>query len=677
MSHILPNRQVHLDFHTSEHNPAVGDKFDADAYVQNFLDADVESVVTFAKCHHGWSYYDTTVGERHPSLHFDLLRAQFDACKAAGIQVPIYLSVGWDERAIRLHQDWRQVLPDGTFFCMLGGNLDPAWSYACLNSPYLDELCDQIEEVVKAYPDCDGLWLDIIRQNQCCCGRCRLSMTEKGLDYLVEADRLKHADLVTRTYYERTMAAVRKHAPNMGLFHNTAMVPRGERSFFDAFSHMEIEAVPTGGWGYDHLPMSAKYLGAIGYDAMGVTVRFHVVWGELGGYKTSEALRFEAMTMLAHGARVCVGDHLDPSAIPDKSAYRIIGKAFAEVSEKQPFVTGSTNVADVAILSSIGVREPGAVTKEARHCVEDEGALKILQESHFLFDVIDQHCDFATYRVLVLPDRVKLDSALAKKLSDYVASGGQLLMSGESGLAADGSGFALDISAELRGLSPFNPTFLRPHQEYAPDDVSDPFIFMGPSLMIAAQGETQSLGDVFDPEFNRTTHHFNGHINAPARREPSGNSCGIQVKKGIHGGGITYLPHFVFSLYRELGPYTVRQYVAKVLRAMLAKEPRAASVENFPASGVITMRNQPSENRYSIHLLYGAPKLRGTTLLGPLESVDDLPTLVPANVEIAVNETIQHITTYDGVDIPFETHNGIIKFRTPPIAGHGLYILNY
>ena len=71
----LPRRQVHIDFHTSEFIPDVGARFDADEFVDTLKQAHVNSVNLFAKCHHGWSYYDTTVGARHPNLSFDLLRS--------------------------------------------------------------------------------------------------------------------------------------------------------------------------------------------------------------------------------------------------------------------------------------------------------------------------------------------------------------------------------------------------------------------------------------------------------------------------------------------------------------------------------------------------------------------------------------------------------------------------
>lgn len=81
----LPFRQVHLDFHTSGHIPSVGLKFDANEFVDTPTRARVNSINMFARCHHGWIYYETRFKEaRHPHLECNLLKEQIEACRASG-----------------------------------------------------------------------------------------------------------------------------------------------------------------------------------------------------------------------------------------------------------------------------------------------------------------------------------------------------------------------------------------------------------------------------------------------------------------------------------------------------------------------------------------------------------------------------------------------------------------
>ena len=110
----FPRRTVHLDFHTGPDIPAVGARFDADAFARTFRDAHVDSVTVFAKCHHGLLYYRTGRPERHPGLAagLDLLGEQIEALHGAGIRAPIYLSVQCDEHAASLHPDWLALTPE-------------------------------------------------------------------------------------------------------------------------------------------------------------------------------------------------------------------------------------------------------------------------------------------------------------------------------------------------------------------------------------------------------------------------------------------------------------------------------------------------------------------------------------------------------------------------------------
>ena len=55
---MLRKRQVHLDFHTSEHVP-VGDKFSKEQFQSALKAGHVDSITVFSKCHHGWSYHPT------------------------------------------------------------------------------------------------------------------------------------------------------------------------------------------------------------------------------------------------------------------------------------------------------------------------------------------------------------------------------------------------------------------------------------------------------------------------------------------------------------------------------------------------------------------------------------------------------------------------------------------
>ncbi len=157
----LPFRQVHLDFHTSEEIPNVGVDFDGREFAGILKAARVNSINVFAKCHHGWAYYDTQIAHRHPNLKLglDMLGEMVMHCIASGIDVPYYYSLVWDVRVARSNPEWRMLNRDGS---VIGGIPGDAWPWICMNSPYLDLVARANEELIGKYK-VKGAWFDILK----------------------------------------------------------------------------------------------------------------------------------------------------------------------------------------------------------------------------------------------------------------------------------------------------------------------------------------------------------------------------------------------------------------------------------------------------------------------------------------------------------------------------------
>ena len=99
-------RQVHIDFHTSEHIDKIGQEFDKKQFQEALKTGHVNSVTLFSKCHHGWSYHPTEKNQIHPGLSFDLLKAQIEAAHEIGVNSVVYLSTAYDEKYIREHKEY-------------------------------------------------------------------------------------------------------------------------------------------------------------------------------------------------------------------------------------------------------------------------------------------------------------------------------------------------------------------------------------------------------------------------------------------------------------------------------------------------------------------------------------------------------------------------------------------
>ena len=162
----LPYRQVHLDFHTSEKIDGVGSRFSKENFAEALREGHVNSITLFSKCHHGWAYHPSTANKQHPTLKFDLLGAQLEVCRELGVRTEIYLSAGFDEKYAVEHKD--QIIRNANGYAAPFDQ--PGYHRLCFNTPYLDSLCAQIDEVMTKYEGLfDGIFLDIITATPCYC----------------------------------------------------------------------------------------------------------------------------------------------------------------------------------------------------------------------------------------------------------------------------------------------------------------------------------------------------------------------------------------------------------------------------------------------------------------------------------------------------------------------------
>ncbi len=664
----LRYRQIHLDFHTSPDIPGIGAKFDKKQWQAALKTGHVNSITTFSKCHHGWSYHPTTVGKIHPHLSFDLLRAQMDAAHEIDVNVPAYLSAGVDNVASLAHPEWREINIEGRYAGWTAAVNHPGFHKMCFNTPYLDYLCSQIEECVTLFPESNGIFLDIIHQGECCCTACLAYMKAHGLDADKPADRQACAKAALRRYYEQTTAACQVRDPAMPVFHNSGHIPRGERDILPFFSHLELESLPTGGWGYDHFPLSAKYCQHLGLDFLGMSGKFHTTWGEFGGFKHPNALRYECAAMMAFGSKCSIGDQLHPSGQMDPTTYALIGEAFAEVERKEPWCDKAESVAEVAVLSS------EAEQAHTRNNLADVGAGRVLLEEHFLFDLIDRQMPFAGYKLLILPDNIRIDADLKQKLLAYVKGGGKLLLSGDSGLAADGSGFALDIGGSDQGLSENQPDYLECGPRLTLDHIQSPLVMYVKSRQVKP-ADGQVLASIRKPYFNRTWRHFCSHQHAPpAELTP--------YPAALQKGPILYLAHPVFTHYAASGAVPHRDYIAKAIRLILGAE---ALKTNLPSMARVSLMRQPHLKRTVLHLLFANTIARGSShayspegyVQGgrPIEVIEDLLPLHETTVTMQAPGVTKATLQPQGEALPFRRNGNEIAFTVPRFACHQMIVL--
>ena len=648
-------RQVHLDFHTSEHIEDIGKKFDKKQFQTALKKGHINSITLFSKCHHGWAYHPSKANEIHPHLDFDLLGAQIQAAHEIGVKTPIYLSAGLDEKMAHRHPEWLvRNLDESTTWAK--DFTEPGYHKMCMSSPYLDYLVKQIEEVCKNY-DADGIFLDIAGVQPCYCQNCIAEREELGLNPYDENDVLKHAEMVYKRYAEKTRAAVDKYKPNLSLFHNGGHIRQGRRDLVNYNTHLELESLPTGGWGYDHFPFSARYCQGLGVDYLGMTGKFHGSWGEFGGFKHPNALRFEVALAAANGAKCSVGDQLSPSGEMDMVTYDLIGSAYSELEEKEEWLDNVESVADIAIISPeayVGDLSTGQMTK-----VDDSGSgvCRIMLEGKYLFDVIDFESDLSKYKVIILPDVIRADIDFAKRLREFCDCGGKVLATGKSALYENSNEFCLNLGAEWIKENPYKPDYFRPLEKIK--DMGDTgYIMYGNGEKIRCIGN--ELGIRENPYFNRTRAHFCSHQHTP-------NSCeygGAGMTEGKDG---IYIAWNIFADYAQSGELHLKQMAIFALDRLLDSAKTLKT--NLPAQGIVTLMKQ--NDRLICHLLYASPVKRGNGI----EVIEDIVPIY--NVELAIKTDRKINKVYlapQKEDIDFTYDDGYISVKLDKIECHQMVV---
>lgn len=660
MKDNMRTRQVHLDFHTSEAIEGIGKDFSKVQFQEMLKKGHVNSITVFSKCHHGWAYHPSKANEMHPHLDFDLLKAQIDAAHEIGVKTPVYISAGLDEKMARRHPEWLIRDMEGKTN-WAPDFMTPGYHQFCFNTSYLDYLLGQVREVLENY-DGDGIFLDIVGVRECYCTTCVEKIRTAGHD---PRNKEKMQEMWENTYANYTKQVknlIDKIKPGTPVFHNGGHISRGRRDLAHMNSHLELESLPTGEWGYQHFPISARYAQGLDMEYLGMTGKFHTWWGEFGGYKHPNALRWEAGLCLANGACCSIGDQLHPEGLMDNATYSLIGAAYKEVEEKEKWCFNTENIADIAMISTESVI--GRKSEGVKGGSEDEGCVKILLEGNYLFDVIDLESEFSKYKVIILPDTIRINDKLKNLLTSYVADGGKILASGESGLTTEDK-FAFDFGAEYIGKSESQPSYFKP--KFKPGALEEAsFVMYSPGHIVKPKMGVEH-GEFQPSYFNRDVFTFCSHQHTPPTL--------IRTSPGmIEGRDGIYISWSIFDEYNQAGSYILQQMVIFALDRLLGA--RKTLTTTLPAQGIVTLQQQADDHRYIQHSLYASPVLRGKKTT--LEVIEDILPVYDTEFTLRLDRTVRQVYLAPQMkEVSFNQIDGVLRYKLKKFECHQMVVIEY
>lgn len=661
----LPSRQVHLDFHTSEFIPGIGEKFDKKQFQEALKIGHVNQINIFAKGHHGWSYYPTKVGKMHPNLKFDLLGAEMDACHEIGVKCPIYFTVGWSARDAEEHPEWCIRKKDGSIATMnfdsdaMPSDIRPNYSWKCLDAsaggPYHEYIKKQVEELCLKYKDLDGFWFDIYHIYPVSYSEFSLQrMKTEGID-INDHDAVERSfALALKEHMKDLRKLIARYHPNATVFFNTATHINNKALFkerlFEMNTHAELEDLPTTWGGYDKLPLEAKYHLQQGPPAVAMSGKFHKAWGEFGGFKHPDALKCEAAAMISYGVSCNFGDQLHPSGEMDMETYRNIGEAYKYVEKIEKYGHGGVPVSKLGVWLTL-------------NNAADHGVVNMLLEMHDDFIVANEK-NLEQLELLIMPSSNCLNEAVTEKINNWVKAGGKLIVFSEGALNRKGDQFILNVGCEYEKKSDFNFDYTVVKSAINKNIVSSPFLNYESGLLVKPNKGTV-LASIREPYFNRTYEHYSSHRETPYKLEDS------EYPAVVRSGNVIFFAHHLDQLYYTHGVRMHRELVKNAID--LLHESPMLKIANLPSCGRVSLLKQENENRYVAHLLYGPAILRGE-----VQVIEDLVPISGVEIEITVPEKIKNVYQIPGGEkLKFNASGNKIKVAVPTFTMHTGIVLDY
>jgi hypothetical protein len=376
--------------------------------------------------------------------------------------------------------------------------------------------------------------------------------------------------------------------------------------------------------------------------------------------------------MAALGARCSIGDQLHPCGKIDADTYKRIAPAYRRIQTLEPFLENATPVSDIGIISAEAHHRDRACEPS------DIGAARILLESQQMFALLDWDSSLEDYRVLILPDSIRLSESQASRLQAYLDGGGAILSTGHSLLDTDNSEFAIECGVLCEGDRTFQPDYVA-----ASADLQGPFSMVASPFVIYNRGislhptKARPLAHLHDPYFNRSWRHFCSHQHTPCQVEQNATlSAAVRYQSIIH------FAHPLFKEYHQSGQPLTKALLLNGLRLLLPDPPIRS---NLPTSARLSWMRQTGLNRDVLHVLFAQTQLRGTGLpawngTNAMEIIEDVVSLSDITVDIRPSKPLR--TAYSAYQPHQPLHlepldNGSVRIRLAHLLLHEAIVLQY
>jgi hypothetical protein len=577
-----------------------------------------------------YAYYDSKLLPKAPGLgRRDPLRETVEEARRYELPVIAYCVVQQGGHFLDAHPELAMRDPAGNRIGRF-----------CYNSGYLDVMKEILAEQL-AY-GIDGFHIDMLDQGfgppyGCWCEHCRNKFEAehgrpipKGVTWDQDWDRMLEFRYATSARFERALRDyIKSLNPRATVDFNYHGNPPfswevGQRPVQHA-GNGDFVTGETGVWGFSALTvgMNAEF-----YRAATPGLPFQVAMQRgvrMYHDQTTRPfndIRWELLTLLVHNAFVTVVDKTGFDGWLDPIAYERIGAAFEEVHTHSAHF-GHTPVSEVGIYFSSRTRDWLGRDHPEKYFQSFQGAHKALVYEHIPWGIVlDENATLerlGQLPVILLPHAAILSQREVSLLGSYVEQGGNLIVTGWSGLlgwhgeplkkSALGDLIGARLVRRLDSLD--NWVRFSSHAgscaastQLARDIRSDwPFLVKGPAAVFEPTSATP-IGELLQPY--RTTRQRQGKEGTDwpmSADSPVGPA--VLVNQIGKGRVVTFACSPDYATASEHHIVEARRLLANAVR-LLNPNPRIRVSAPTTVQAVIT--NEPSKRTLRIHLLaYNSP----------------------------------------------------------------------
>ena len=416
------------------------DEFDPKEWADKLQRGGFRVAVMHTKHHDGVCFFRSKYREAQPERDFV---GEFVAeAHKRGIYVVAYYSATLDSWSTQEHPEWSCIGKDGNRI-ELGGPFP--LGVCCINNPgYRAFLLGQLEEIQHNH-NTDGFWMDAFGAQVCFCYHCRSKYAKdsggKKLEDMAGTDevRLWQHDSPLELLKDIKKIATYDGVERVITYNGAGTSPGPNRKMDEVCNTHSTEA---------HAPVN-KSFSARQFAPMGKAFEMYSPISDTVDCWTlrpANLIALEAAIIAAHGGSLLGG--FDVKASGYFSGYQMdqLGEVASHLRKRQEFLIDTTPMYDVGLLGGRGL-----ATALLRHQIP----FAIL-----LPDV----ADLSPYRLIIIEEGLSIDEMLMKKLEEYVANGGNILVehNGAGLRKDDGDSFMLSnlLGVTCRGVTGFDINYL-------------------------------------------------------------------------------------------------------------------------------------------------------------------------------------------------------------------------